>query len=45
MGMDVVTLEFLRMQRRAPAWGLLNGDVPIYRRKAVEQWVKERANE
>lgn len=44
-GMDVVTLEFLRKQRRAPTWALLNGDVPIYRLKAAEAWAKERANE
>ena len=44
-GMDVVTLEFLRKQRRAPTWALLNGDVPIYRREAAEAWAKERANE
>ena len=44
MGLDAVTLEYLRRQRRAPTWALLNGDVPIYRRKAVEMWAKERGN-
>ena len=44
MGMDAATLEYLRRQRRAPTWALLNGDVPIYRRKAVEAWAMERGN-
>ena len=44
MGMDAVTLEYLRKQRRAPTWALLNGDVPIYQRKAVMRWVQERGN-
>jgi hypothetical protein len=44
MGVDAVTLEFMRKQRTAPTWALLNGDVPIYRRKAAETWVKERGD-
>jgi len=43
MGVDAVTLEHLRKQRTAPTWALLNGDVPIYRRKAAEAWGRERA--
>lgn len=45
MGMDAVTLEYLRKQRRAPTWALLNGDVPIYRKKAAEAWAKGRNDE
>jgi hypothetical protein len=44
MGVDLVTLEFLRKQRTAPTWALLNGDVPIYRKKAAAMWGKERGN-
>jgi len=43
MGVDAVTLEFLRKQRTAPTWALLNGDVPIYRREGVREWVRARA--
>jgi len=43
MGVDAVTLEHLRKQRTAPTWALLNGDVPIYRRKAAEAWGRERS--
>jgi len=45
MGVDAVTLEHLRKTRKAPTWALLNGDVPIYRRKAAAMWGKERGNE
>jgi hypothetical protein len=43
MGVDLVTLEFMRKQRTAPTWALLNGDVPIYRREGVREWVRVRA--
>jgi hypothetical protein len=43
MGVDAVTLEHLRKQRAAPTWALLDGTVPIYRRKAAEAWGRERA--
>jgi hypothetical protein len=43
MGVDAVTLEFMRKQRTAPTWALLNGDVPIYRREGVREWVRARA--
>ena len=43
MGVDLVTLEFLRKRRTAPTWALLNGDVPIYRREGVREWVRARA--
>jgi len=42
MGVDAVTLEFMRVQRTAPTWALLDGKTPIYRREAVGEWVRAR---
>jgi len=42
MGVNAVTLEFMRKHWTAPTWALLGGKVPIYRRQAVTSWVVER---
>lgn len=44
MGVDAVTLEHLRKERRAPTWALLRGTMPIYRRADVQAWVKGRGD-